>query len=125
MHQELTISDGTFSNQALRTELRVFDCSLQKRNCELRCCRRALIVRQAIFESFEPESSEEEDSEAEGEIIGLSRATNRLKMGEDDEADEPPGTGVLTSQLRHFVIQVRDHNREISSTSTDRAGVPA
>ena len=50
--------------------------------------------RREIFESFEPESDDEDsyDDDA-GERLG------------DDEDDE--GTGVMTSQLRHFVIQVR------------------
>lgn len=64
-----------------------------------------MTVSQAIFESFEPESSAEEDSEAEEDVDGLTNAVKRLETGEDDEEDES-GTGVLTSQLRHFVIQV-------------------
>lgn len=61
------------------------------------------MTSQAIFESFEPESSDEEDSEVEG-VDGLTDAVNRLGKGNDDE-DDDSGTGVLTSQLRHFVIQ--------------------
>ena len=35
MASSLTVSDGTSSNQASRIELREFDCSLQRKNCEL------------------------------------------------------------------------------------------
>ena len=50
--------------------------------------------RREIFESFEPESDDEDSYEDDaGERPG------------DDEDEE--GTGVMTSQLRHFVIQVR------------------
>ena len=38
---------------------------------------------------------------------GLTDAAKRLDVGKDEDDDEEEsGTGVLTSQLRHFVIQV-------------------
>jgi hypothetical protein len=61
--------------------------------------------RQEIFESFEPESSDEEEEDEEdedGQLDELSKKTERVEL--DDEAEDR-GTGVLTSQLRHFVIQ--------------------
>jgi hypothetical protein len=61
--------------------------------------------RQEIFESFEPESSDEEeedDEDEDGQLDELSKRTGRVEL-DDEEADR--GTGVLTSQLRHFVIQ--------------------
>ena len=58
--------------------------------------------RRAIFEEFEPPSDDEdEDDEDEDEDGALARKTQEL-----DVDDEEGGTGVLTSQLRHFVIQV-------------------
>ena len=70
--------------------------------------RRELTISQAIFESFEPESSDEENSDADGDIDELTSDTTRLEVHDADhdvdEQDES-GTGVLTSQLRHFVIQ--------------------
>jgi hypothetical protein len=59
-----------------------------------------LIWRQAIFEEFEEESSDEEDEDEDED--GLITKTRGIEL--DDEEEE--GTGVLTSQLRHFVIQV-------------------
>ena len=78
-----------------------------------------------IFEGFEPESDdddeeeeEEEDNEQGGEIFTEEerRRIEKLAIQDfpDDEPFEPAGkpgsdeldTGVQTSQLRHFVIQV-------------------
>jgi len=61
------------------------------------------VVRQAIFEEFEEESSEEEDEEddADGDEDGLIAKTKAVELDDEEES----GTGVLTSQLRHFVIQ--------------------
>jgi tubulin--tyrosine ligase len=82
----------------------------------------------AIFESFEPESDDEEEEDEDED------APEKLSAGQDAEQiermkklalqdfpededtqgseqaesdDEEDGTGVQTSQLRHFVIQVR------------------
>lgn len=104
---ELISTGGTFSSLALPTARRVSDCSRQKKNCESRRCWSILIISQAIFESFEPESSEEESSEAEGDTEELTSTASRLAINDEEEGDES-GTGVLTSQLRHFVIQVSD-----------------
>lgn len=62
--------------------------------------------RRAIYEEFEPESEDEEEEEDdEGDEDGqLSRRLDGLDVEDKDE-----GTAVLTSQLRHFVIQVRGH----------------
>lgn len=60
-------------------------------------------IRQAIFEEFEEESSdEEEDNEDDEEDEeGLIAKTKAVELDDEEES----GTGVLTSQLRHFVIQ--------------------
>lgn len=95
--------------------------------------------RRAIFEEFEPPSSDEEDDDgdededededeqesedaqqlAESGVDGMidmlaKKAVELGFNGEDDRdvdkekyEDEEEGTGVMTSQLRHFVIQVR------------------
>lgn len=92
--------------------------------------------RRAIFEEFEPPSSDEDDdgdedddedeqesedaqqlaqSGVDGMIDMLAKKAVELGFnGEDDRdvdkekyKDEEEGTGVMTSQLRHFVIQVR------------------
>ena len=59
-----------------------------------------------IFEEFEEESSDEEEGEGDEDEDededGLIAKTRGIEL--DDEEEE--GTGVLTSQLRHFVIQV-------------------
>lgn len=99
--------------------------------------------RTAIFESFEPESDEEEEEE-EDEDEDEDDNVEKLSLGQDpeeikkmkelalqdfpdDESIEDPestssekegediGTGVQTSQLRHFVIQVGG-SRSLSST---------
>ncbi|KAI9638762.1 tubulin-tyrosine ligase family-domain-containing protein [Dioszegia hungarica] len=70
----------------------------------------------AIFESFEPPSSDEEDEDDDDEEAGAEKGDEEdveaferrlvektAKMGVEDE--EEGGTGVMTSQLRHFVIQ--------------------
>lgn len=82
--------------------------------------------RRAIFSAFEPPSSDEEDGGDEDEEdveeedqleddddVGafekrLVEKTAKLRLevnGEEDDEDEG-GTGVMMSQLRHFVIQV-------------------
>lgn len=87
--------------------------------------------RRAIFEEFEPPSSDEEDDDgdedededeqesedaqqlAESGVDGMidmlaKKAVELGFNGEDDrDVDKEEGTGVMTSQLRHFVIQVR------------------
>lgn len=93
--------------------------------------------RRAIFEEFEPSSSDEEDDDedkeeeddeqesegarqmAKGGVDGMidmlaKKAVELGFSGEDDQdsnekedEDGEGGTGVMTSQLRHFVIQVR------------------
>lgn len=93
--------------------------------------------RRAIFEEFEPPSSDEEDDDGDedddedeqeredaqqlaqsgvdGMIDMLAKKAVELGFnGEDDRdvdkekyEDEEEGTGIMTSQLRHFVIQVR------------------
>lgn len=65
----------------------------------------------AIFEEFEPPSDDEdedddEDSDAgsgDGRGDGLEEQTDKLRLG--DDSDEEGGTAVMTSHLRHFVIQ--------------------
>jgi tubulin---tyrosine ligase len=52
---------------------------------------------ESIFEEFEDEESDDDD--------GGQQMRRR-----DDEEDEEPGTRIATSQLRHFVIQVRRTN---------------
>jgi len=63
------------------------------------------VVRQAIFEEFEEESSDEEEDNEEddedGDEDGLIAKTKAVELDDEEES----GTGVLTSQLRHFVIQ--------------------
>jgi hypothetical protein len=63
-------------------------------------------IRRSIFEEFEPpsddEDEEDDEDEDEDEDAALARRTAELDVGSDEEG----GTGVLTSQLRHFVIQV-------------------
>lgn len=102
-----------------------------------------IVRRTAIFESFEPESDDEEEEEEEDEADGSDtqklttdqdpeevRKMKELALQEfpDDESaegrdgwvseeDEDIGTGVQTSQLRHFVIQVR---RTPCATSSQR-----
>jgi hypothetical protein len=99
-----------------------------------------LTSRRAIFEAFEPPSSDEEDvddddddddgdeengqseddsqgeTDAENDLVrgtarmGVSEAGQEdinVNQGDSDDEDEG-GTGVMTSQLRHFVIQVSD-----------------
>ena len=99
------------------------------------------VHRTAIFESFEPESDEEEDEEeeAEAEDDYAQKLTTNQDPGEvrkmkelalqdfpdDDSAEDEDnalseeddiiGTGVQTSQLRHFVIQVRHTSCPASS----------
>ena len=81
--------------------------------------RPVLIYRREIFESFEPPDSDQEDLDIEdretavNEIDSLDAAVDALarkaaEMGYDEDADEDgeEGTGVMISQLRHFVIQV-------------------
>lgn len=93
--------------------------------------------RRAIFEEFEPPSSDEEDDDGDEDddedeqesgdaqqpaqsgvdgMIDMSakKAVELGFNGEDDRdvdkekyGDEEEGTSVMTSQLRHFVIQVR------------------
>lgn len=95
--------------------------------------------RRAIFEEFEPPSSDEEDDDgdededededeqesedaqqlAESGVDGMidMLAKKAVELGFNGEVDrdvdkekyedEEEGTGVMTSQLRHFVIQVR------------------
>lgn len=58
--------------------------------------------RRAIFDEFEPESDDEEDDEDED----LADGARRLALEGHSEEDEDETTGVMTSQLRHFVIQV-------------------
>lgn len=92
-----------------------------------------LLQSTAIFESFEPESDdeEEEDEEEDDAPEKLSAGQDaeqieRMKklalqdFPEDEESvgseqvesdEEEDGTGVQTSQLRHFVIQVRRSQR--------------
>ncbi len=53
----------------------------------------------AIFEEVAPPSSDEEDEEE------LARRTGEIDLDAEDE-DEEGGTAVLTSHMRHFVIQV-------------------
>jgi len=66
------------------------------------------MIRQAIFEEFEEEESDEEEEDDEDEDEeGLIAKTRAIEL--DDKDDEEGGTGVLTSQLRHFVIQVCAH----------------
>ena len=84
-------------------------------------------LRQEIFEAFEPDSDDEsvgptnqveafrEFKREADKALDLMRA-NGLKIEDSDSEDEPEveeeadeedeGTGVMTSQLRHFVIQV-------------------
>jgi hypothetical protein len=83
--------------------------------------------RVSIFEGFEPESDEEDEQEEEHEnpeteeqASGLSKKERErieqlaIQDFPDDEPFEPEpesepeetGTGIQTSQLRHFVIQV-------------------
>ncbi|CAK9779465.1 hypothetical protein CC85DRAFT_309441 [Cutaneotrichosporon oleaginosum] len=50
----------------------------------------------AIFEEFEPPSSDEEDEEE------LARHTGEIDL---DAEEEEGGTAILTSHMRHFVIQ--------------------
>lgn len=64
----------------------------------------SLTCRRAIFEEFEPPSDDEEDEEEEEDEEGLARKTDQ--MGLSDESDGEGGTAVMTSHLRHFVIQV-------------------
>ncbi|GHJ86777.1 hypothetical protein NliqN6_3179 [Naganishia liquefaciens] len=81
----------------------------------------------AIFESFEPESDEEDENDDDDTLERLSTELNedeirRMKklalkdfpddegsldtrQAEDSDEEEAEGTGVQTSQLRHFVIQ--------------------
>ena len=83
-----------------------------------------LTRRQAIFEEFEEESSDEEEADEdededrdqdEDELITKTRGIEL-----DDEEEE--GTGVLTSQLRHFVIQV--HLPFFLLFRSDQVGIP-
>ena len=91
----------------MRIEHRVSDYSPQKQNCTS-VQGAGLIYRQAIFEEFEEESSDEEEDDEDDEdededgLIAKIRGIDLDKDGDEDES----GTGVLTSQLRHFVIQV-------------------
>lgn len=78
------------------------------------------VNRRAIFESFESSSSDENDeedsdeNETEGGDVGeeepemSDRNAFPSKVGHDGgvSEDEEDGTGVMTSQLRFFVIQV-------------------
>lgn len=84
------------------------------------------MFRVSIFEGFEPESEDEDDEEeqddeeAEAQEGGLSKEDRErieqlaIQDFPDDEPFEPElesepketGTGIQTSQLRHFVIQV-------------------
>lgn len=57
----------------------------------------------AIYEDFEPESEDEDEEDDDEDESGVARNIGGLDLG--DEEDDG-GTGVLTSQLRHFVIQV-------------------
>lgn len=65
----------------------------------------------AIFEEFEPPSDDEdeEDSDADSDAGSndgredLAQRTERMGLG--DDSDEEGGTAVMTSHLRHFVIQ--------------------
>jgi hypothetical protein len=83
--------------------LRGFVYSLQKRNCKPIDRARAN-GRQEIFESFEELSDDEdEEEEDEDDVDGLTRRAGDVELDDEEES----GTGVLTSQLRHFVIQVR------------------
>lgn len=80
-------------------------------------------IRQEIFESFEPDSSdeEEEDEDEEGDqIADLSKRTGRVEL---DGEEEERGTGVLTSQLRHFVIQA-SVTGDVFTSQTDDIGIP-
>lgn len=64
-------------------------------------------IRQAIFEEFEEESSDEEEEDNEDDEEdeeGLIAKTKAVELDDEEES----GTGVLTSQLRHFVIQASD-----------------
>jgi hypothetical protein len=103
---------------------------------------RTLHYSTSIFESFEPESDDEEeddDEEAENEddqkLTTQQDADEVRKMKElalkdfpdgesveeqedaPSEEEEDIGTGVQTSQLRHFVIQVCDTSRASSDSS--------
>ena len=62
----------------------------------------------AIFEEFEPPSDDEDeedesDAGSDDEGDGLEGRTEKLRLG--DNSDEEGGTAVMTSHLRHFVIQ--------------------
>lgn len=89
------------------------------------------MFRVSIFEGFEPESEDEDDEEeqddeeAEAQEGGLSKEDRErieqlaIQDFPDDEPFEPEperepeetGTGIQTSQLRHFVIQVSSPGR--------------
>lgn len=86
------------------------------------------MYRVSIFEGFEPESdNEEEEDEEEEHEDGLTEEDRQrieklaIQDFPDDEPFEPTNkadkagseeldTGVQTSQLRHFVIQVSSAN---------------
>jgi hypothetical protein len=84
---------------------KVLGYSQQRQNCTYDIEVRVLMSRQAIFEEFEEESSDEEDEDEDQDEDGLIEKTRGIDL-DDDEENEESGTGVLTSQLRHFVIQV-------------------
>lgn len=65
-----------------------------------------LTRRQAIFEEFEEESSDEEESDEDEDEDRHDHQLMTKTKGIELDDEEEEGTGVLTSQLRHFVIQV-------------------
>ena len=65
-----------------------------------------LTRRQAIFEEFEEESSDEEESDEDEDEDQHDHELITKTRGMELDDEEEAGTGVLTSQLRHFVIQV-------------------
>jgi hypothetical protein len=120
---------GISSSQALRTELKVYGCSQLRRNCEsglpaLLYSWTDTSSSRAIFEEFEPYPSDDEDysdddaETSEGDTSldidspetsprrSLGKARNTGKERAEDGEDDEEGTGVMTSQLRHFLIQV-------------------
>lgn len=61
----------------------------------------------AIFEEWDPESDDEEDEEVD---VRSDHEDNSRAKGKDKEtADKPEGNGIITSQLRHFIVQPYIH----------------
>lgn len=67
---------------------------------------RSIDELQAIFDSFEEESSSDEEDDEDTEISETEKSYNEsLKAPTTTEKDDDDNNGVITSQLRHFIVQ--------------------